>query len=195
MDLDVGACLVGDAKSIVFHCHNSGGRGRFRLLMPEDFPEPKTAQRLNLALKMPPFNVAPTQFSLGTGESVDIQVDYVPLERGPHRADFILVCDNCEVKTYSVIGRSEDVTLTVSNVNGGATTPEYQPRQLQFKSLPVGASDRQSMVLSNMTSIDLSYRWDLRPTASEVKIGTTIPPANNQDRELDDLEGFNIVPR
>lgn len=74
LDLDVGACLVGDAKCITFDCHNVGGRGRFRLLMPEDFPEPSAAQRENLALRMPPFNVTPTEFALNTGDSVEITV-------------------------------------------------------------------------------------------------------------------------
>ena len=70
----MGACLVGDAKCITFDCHNVGGRGRFRLLMPEDFPEPSAAQRDNLALRMPPFNVTPTEFALNTGDSVEITV-------------------------------------------------------------------------------------------------------------------------
>jgi hypothetical protein len=55
-ELDIGACLVGDAKSVTFKCKNSGGRGKFRLLCPEDFPEPRTAQRNLVSLRMDPFN-------------------------------------------------------------------------------------------------------------------------------------------
>mmetsp|Transcript_28938 Transcript_28938/g.67308 ORF Transcript_28938/g.67308 Transcript_28938/m.67308 type:complete len:2187 (+) Transcript_28938:98-6658(+) len=194
LDLDVGACLVGDAKCITFDCHNVGGRGRFRLLMPEDFPEPSAAQRDNLALRMPPFNVTPTEFALNTGDSVEITVDYVPLELGQHQAKFILVCDNCQIKTYSVSGRSECVDLSISSVNGGDCGPVNQPRQLQFDSLAIGDSGGQTMTLTNMTSIDLNYRWDLRPAHTEVEIGKALPPTN-QDRDDEPLEGFNILPR
>lgn len=97
VELDVGACLVGDAKSVTFTCRNTGGAGRFRLLTPEDYPQPSAAQRHNVALRMYPFNVSPTEFSLEPGEAVDICIDYVPLELGKHSVSFVMLCDNCQV--------------------------------------------------------------------------------------------------
>ena len=47
---------------------------------------------------MDPFNVTPTEFALEPGQEVALSVDYLPLELGEHRASFVLVCDNCQVR-------------------------------------------------------------------------------------------------
>lgn len=99
-ELNLGACLVGDAQAISFRCKNRGGHGKFRLLSPADYPSPSVAQRHLKALNLEPFNVTPTEFALGPGEECEIIVDYAPLALGEHRAQFIMVCDNCQVRRF-----------------------------------------------------------------------------------------------
>jgi len=93
---------VGDAQAISFRCKNRGGHGKFRLLSPADYPSPSVAQRYLKSLKLEPFNVTPTEFALGPGEECELIVDYAPLALGEHRAHFIMVCDNCQVRSSSL---------------------------------------------------------------------------------------------
>jgi len=173
--LDIGACLVGDAKSVTFTCRNDGGPGKFRLLSPDDYPEPSTAQRNLFSLRMEPFNITPTEFSLEAGEEVNLCVDYVPLELGSHSAAFVMVCDNCQVAVYEVAGTSENVQLRVAEANGGALELDTTLRQLLFEPLALGAVSRQSVALANSTSLDLRFRWDFRPDEARVVVGAHPP--------------------
>jgi hypothetical protein len=93
--------------------------------------------------------VTPTEFSLASGEEVSIIIEYIPLELGSHEASFVLVCDNCQISTYSIKGQSEEVALSVCEVNGGKMTSQAQLRQLHFDPLPISAKSEQTFSLQN----------------------------------------------
>ena len=67
--LDMGACLVGDAMRVGITVTNTGGRGRFRLLIPDHYPD--TPEDIDWAthgcIRMEPFTVYPVEFSLTRG--------------------------------------------------------------------------------------------------------------------------------
>ena len=166
--LEVGACLVGDAKRKTFSCVNNGGGARFRMMLQEDYPIPVSAQGQILTLQMQPFILTPTAFDLKHGEAVTLTVDYSPLELGGHERDFIIICDNCHITKYTLRGSSESVALDVSGVNGVSVKLQSEdplslpPRFVDFDSVPIGTVRQREVRIKNDTPLDLAFRWDLR---------------------------------
>ncbi|GMH97171.1 hypothetical protein TrVE_jg7849 [Triparma verrucosa] len=173
LDFPVGACLVGDAKRVQFECRNDGGKGRFRLMLEEEWPVPPKAHSQIPTLEMKPFKMYPTHFDLDHGDSVTLHVDYSPVELGHHKRKFIIVCDNCHVTTYSLNGSSESVFLRVSNVNDVpledvAVNPlSLQPKFVDFENIPCGDICERRVSIRNDTPIDLNFRWDFRDIVSK----------------------------
>lgn len=73
-------------------------------------------------------------------------------------------------------GRSEAVVVRVSGANGATLAPGTALRHLHFDPLALGAAATQAMSLRNATSLDLHYRWDLRPADASVTVGALAPP-------------------
>ncbi|GMH80067.1 hypothetical protein TL16_g08388 [Triparma laevis f. inornata] len=168
LDFPVGACLVGDAKRVQFECKNEGGKGRFRLMLEEEWPVPPKAHSQIPALEMAPFKMYPTHFDLDHGDSVTLHVDYSPLVLGHHKRKFIIVCDNCHVTTYSLNGSSESVFLRVSDVNSVPLEDvtinplSLQPKFVDFDNISCGDICERTVSIRNDTPIDLNFRWDFR---------------------------------
>lgn len=112
--LQVGPCLIGNKKSISIECKNSGGKAKFWLLQDEASLENGEIQEM---LSLNSFTMTPTEFELDTGDSVNMSVQYEPTKDGEQIESFVLVCDNCEIKTYhlSGIGCIADVAVTQLN--------------------------------------------------------------------------------
>ena len=167
-NLNVGACLVGDAKRKTFNCLNEGGKARFRMMLEEDWPIPTMAQDKIHALKTPPFIISPTAFDLDHGEAVTLTVDYSPLELGKHERSIVIICDNCHVDKYVLSGSSESVFLRVSGINDVFVESvqvdplSLQPRHLDFGVTPLGGICERTINIRNDSPLDLPFRWDLR---------------------------------
>ena len=109
--LDAGCCLVGNVAETKILCKNSGGTGRFRLLPPQAWPHPSAVSYDYDKIDIPPFIISPSEFSLKTGESIDLVINYNPTNEGRHSQEFIMVCDNCQVKRFTITGVSCKVSL------------------------------------------------------------------------------------
>lgn len=94
----VGVCLVGDAVRVVMNIHNSGGAGSFQLLTQEEFDG---CDYFNITDRSPaleclraaPFAVYPTAFHLAAGQSVGLNVEFVPLQPMRNTLDLVVVSD------------------------------------------------------------------------------------------------------
>lgn len=161
--LNVGACLVGDATRVVINCHNSGGSGRFRLLRPEDYPNVPTDINWDTigCMRMSPFTVYPVQFVLNRNESVDITIEYVPLTAGGHTQEFVMLCDNCQVRTFEITGESKLINVVTSEINTVHVDAHDHniKRDLNFSNVFVGTEDTQEVSISNTTGIPLEFEW------------------------------------
>ena len=96
-------------------------------------------------------------------ESVEIVVDYLPLELGRHERTFLLVCDNCTVEQYAIRGQSEQVMLEMTELNGAKLHGRSVPQQLHYESVALGASRGHSLHVRNTSPLPLEFRWELRP--------------------------------
>ena len=163
--LDAGCCLYGNDLTTTFDCANHGGPARFRLLPEEEWPTPSAAHREGDCITILPFEIAPTEFELKNGENVDIQVKFSPQSVGTHSRQFVMVCDNCQVKVFTVTAVCTRVKLEVASVLGATIdlTAEgtVSPSEMPFDALPPGAQGTQTLQVRNVTPLELPFKWEL----------------------------------
>lgn len=120
LTLDAGNCMQGDRLEREFVVRNSGGVGSFKIFAEEDWPEPPPASEVSDEADLGPFKIWPTQFSLRSGESMKLNVRFLPMGVGAYERRFVMVCDNCEVTTYTVVGVSCTVDVVCTHMQSRA---------------------------------------------------------------------------
>ena len=177
--LDVGACHLGGRLETSFAVTNAGGPGRFRLLREQDYPSPVAAQRYSDTMRLLPYyTVKPTSFDLGRDETTQIRVTFAPDGApGEHRANFLLIGDDCRVVTHVLVGRAEAVEVTASDLDGVdllADASYAPPDALGFESLPLGAAATHEVSLLNRGELPLAFDWRVDEDAPDS--GFTVAP-------------------
>lgn len=186
--------LVGTFSTTRLPCKNTGGRARFWLMTEENWAkyESSASQFLSVnsdqnascssnsgQVQLGAFTLSPSEMELDTGESVELLLQYVPSCIGEQRAKFVMVCDNCLVRTFQVVGRGCQVEMSISAVSDKQIDASIAHMggmdHLCFSDLLVNAKAQQRFVVTNDTPIDLAFAWRLGPTAS-VSISTSPPP-------------------
>jgi hypothetical protein len=166
--LDCGCCLIGAKETVSFRCTNYGGAGRFRLLPEDQWPNPTedgASGGLGAPMRLAPFLIEPAEFELSPQETVDIKVHHFPRLNEEVTRKFVMVCDNCQVKTFTVRGTGCRVSLSVSGLAGltvDATVPNaIVPKDVLFDPVTPGATAVQDLSILNLTPLKLAYRWDI----------------------------------
>ncbi|CBJ28265.1 conserved unknown protein [Ectocarpus siliculosus] len=110
-----------------------------------------------------PFCVFPTDYCVGEGETVFINVEYLPSEVGVHEACFIMVQDNCDERDLRVEALCEQVSLRISSIDG---TPVPALQSPSKASLPTShCQDQQQLVLPTDKAADLGSAVVASPAA------------------------------
>ena len=199
--IELGEALVGCRKRRFVTVTNEGGHGKFRVLRRADWPgEPPEQRGLQTDLDGASFTVRPDHFSLDTGESVQLEVAYVPAVSGHHRETLTLVCDNAQVRHVTVHGRGVRGAARLVAVRGEFHQPAVGQRADKYCQWFLRLPDTlprlevsRTLQLSNTSGVPLSYRWEPRQAvldayghdASDVSAGTdtrvrpargTLPP-------------------
>ncbi|KAJ1432684.1 hypothetical protein B484DRAFT_24765 [Ochromonadaceae sp. CCMP2298] len=181
--LDVGCCLVGDAQRLSFSCLNTGGSGRFKLITQAQYDDMglaagnpgaildtfAPANEAELAvrsvgpecMRVPPFTLYPTQFTLTKDEAVELTIEFVPLELASYERQFFMTCDNGQVRTFRLRGESKQLNLTISELNG--VEFDYADpsvfKEIFFPPACVGGDQLQQVVVVNDTGLPVEYEW------------------------------------
>ncbi|GMG17770.1 unnamed protein product [Phytophthora fragariaefolia] len=179
--------LVGGRSVTSFTCKNVGGKARFWLLS-----EPKWSQLEHFQVAVPqgvsptrsavdmlggdftigsllevgPFRMTPNDIELDKGQSVTFDLVYTPSGVGEQRERFVMVCDNCLVRVFQIVGRGCQVDIAATRVNNSpidTTITKMGPLDYLFFSdeVLVNASARQTIVITNDTPIDIKYSWKI----------------------------------
>jgi len=187
--LNVGTCMVGDATRVQVYCQNTGGAGKFRLVRHEDF-DAATGKVVNGptfggdtnpnnnahpndepdwdslgCLRMSPFTVYPVRFDLQKMDSVNIIVEFVPLELcrpdKPFTHKFYILSDNLQVFEYTLYGRSRQLDCYVSEINSSAFdhTNKQVRREVFFEAANIGIEQSQQIVVTNDSGLPVEYEW------------------------------------
>ena len=120
-----------------------------------------------------PFVVTPAEFELKPGDAVSVDVDFVPEENGEARREFVMVCDNRQVKMFTVVGSGCRSTSSPPSARRPSTADREprRPRGPVFSPLLPGSKDVQRVSIHNHTPLVVLYRWRQRALAEDGAVG------------------------
>jgi len=152
--LDCSFCLVGNTSTTQIECKNLGGGGQFKVIAEADWPDNIPPSRGEISL--PPFTFSPGEFALGRGEETQFSLTFSPRAAGEYVQQFRMVCDNCQVKTFTILGVGAEVDVDVVNDDGevlDSATPSW------FDQVVPGSSFSRSFKILNRTPVPLPFAW------------------------------------
>jgi len=170
--LDCGCALLGAESKVTFRCTNHGGKGRFRCLPEEEWPSPMAGKFDNDSIDLAPFTFSPAEFALDSGDTIDLNIVFKPQDEREVTRKIVMVCDNCQVKVFTISGTGCRVGVQITSMGGLpvdlAPKDAISPDTVLFHPVTPGATAVQDLSILNLTPLELNYRWDIRGTnASE----------------------------
>ncbi|XP_041367117.1 deleted in lung and esophageal cancer protein 1-like [Gigantopelta aegis] len=165
--IDVGCCLVGGCHVTQYVVVNDGGPGRFCIIPSSSWPATNFRSVVtNGVVMLHPFEVQPSSFELGKGQSGVIEIMFTPNLAKEFTQELVLICDNCQVKHVNVKGQGEIAKVELVSVEHGLsehmlgelhdTTAEHF---IRFDELnPFTYTDRNISV-HNCTNVELPFQW------------------------------------
>lgn len=197
--LDIGVCLVGDAVHKVITCTNSGGPGSFCILS-EDYSHDisqdidRTLRSGGGCIRIPPFTIYPSEFTLGNTESIEINIEYVPLHLGNDSIKFNILCDNTQVRLFTLKGRSKQIDISIYDINEVIFDNKMNlETDLYFEGVITGGDRSQQFGISNDTGIPIEYEWVWMDTdVSEEDVYDTAKEILNMNEDIRESSGSTI---
>eukprot|EP00058_Branchiostoma_floridae_P005202 XP_002590690.1 hypothetical protein BRAFLDRAFT_125551 [Branchiostoma floridae] len=201
--LDCGHCLVGGCRVVQFLCRNDGGPGRFCLMPKKNWPTANyrsisTPGRVELA----PFEVRPAVFQLMPGEAILLEILFAPTSIKTFNQTVTMVCDNCQVKHFTVKGVGQTAGVEMMMVAGGESEPlpgeilDATARHLiRFDSVHPMTFAQRSMAIRNTTDVELPFHWQIvKPTLEPPDPGEGEKVSGNIECYPDVGTAFSIIP-
>ncbi|KAG2790202.1 hypothetical protein PC129_g16128 [Phytophthora cactorum] len=186
--------LVGGRSVTSLVCKNLGGKGRFWLMNEPTWSRLEHLQiasnglnptrsavemlggeyTLEATMDIGPFRMTPNDIELEKGESVSFDLVYTPSGVGEQRERFVMVCDNCLVRVFQIVGRGCQVDIAATHVNDApidTTIAEMGPLDRLFfpEEVLVNARARHTIVIANETPLDVKYSWKIHPLIEETQ--------------------------
>ena len=197
--LDCGCCLIGAKETVTFKCTNYGGAGRFRLLPDDQWPHPSgDASDASQPMRLAPFLIEPAEFELLPNETIEIKVHHFPKVAEEVTRKFVMVCDNCQVKTFTARGTGCRVSISVNGMAGlsvDATVPNaVVPCEVLFDPVTPGATAVQDLSILNLTPLKLAYRWEITDQQGQPVDQQGQPVEEDGGSRLDPSSIFEISP-
>ncbi|XP_012311083.2 deleted in lung and esophageal cancer protein 1 isoform X3 [Aotus nancymaae] len=202
--LDCGYCLAGGVKMTKFICKNVGfSVGRFCIMPKMSWP-PLSFKAIATAgfVEQPPFGIRPSVFELAPGHAVLVEVLFFPKSPGKAEQNFVIVCDNCQMKELVISGIGQLIALDLIYISGEKSQPD--PGELtdltaqhfiQFEPENLLSTARKQLVIRNATHVELAFHWQImKPNLQPLMPGETYSMDSikcHPDRET----AFSIMPR
>ncbi|XP_062841946.1 deleted in lung and esophageal cancer protein 1 isoform X2 [Trichomycterus rosablanca] len=168
--LDFGYCLVGGVKFMDVVCRNDGlSAGMFCIMPKRQWP----ASSLRSVVKTSfaeehPFAISPSLFSLLPGQSLIIEVVFFPTAAEIYNQSFTIICDNCQVKDFTIQGKGQLVMLELVALEDGENLPVLgEVRDLtadhfvRFEPTNPHSIQHRKMVIKNNTHLELPFHWQI----------------------------------
>ena len=92
-------------------------------------------------------------------------------------------------------GSSEQVILNLTELNDASLAGRSVPNQLQFESLPLGASGAHVVKVRNTSPIELEFKWELRGAGLVPAAGDILGGAVRDDGGDAYEKGFYVTPK
>ena len=118
------------------------------------------------SIPLEPFTFSPAEFALDNGETVDLTVVFKPKDESEVSKKIVMVCDNCQVKVFTITGTGCRVAVQITSMGGLpvdlAPKDALPPDTVIFHPITPGATAVQDLSILNLTPLELNYRWDIR---------------------------------
>ncbi|XP_063116398.1 deleted in lung and esophageal cancer protein 1 isoform X12 [Cavia porcellus] len=201
--LDCGYCLIGGIKVTKFICKNVGfSTGKFYIMPKEIWPPISLRAAASTGfVGRPPFGIMPSRFELAPGDSVFLEVLFLPTSLGRTEQTFIILCDNCQIKELVIAGTGQLVALDLIYVSGEKSQPD--PGELtdltaqyfiRFESENLQSTSRKQLIIRNSTHVELVFRWQImKPNLKPLMPGETYS-LNSIKHHPDRETAFSIKP-
>lgn len=159
--LSIGSCLVGDAMRTSVRCCNVGGPGKFQIVSFEEFEKGLGVSESVDCLRMPPFTIYPLEFSIDRNCHADFTIEYVPLEVGESKREFVILSDSGQSFKYTILASSLKTNVYICEINGTMVDPEDSKtvRDLYFNASYVGSQQTQKIHVANDTGLPVEFEW------------------------------------
>ncbi|XP_026534679.1 deleted in lung and esophageal cancer protein 1 [Notechis scutatus] len=201
--LDCGACLVGGVKFVDFECKNEGlSVGKFCIMPKDMWPPPNFRSVATLGyVEQYPFGICPAVFELAPGQSIPIEVVFMPVSAEILSVTYITVCDNCHINEIIVTGLGEVIALELLSVSGGESTPlpgeliDLTSQHLvRFNPLNPHSMAEKTLIVRNITHIELPFFWQIvKPNLQSPTLEGKMDIANIK-YNLDTETAFSVIP-
>ena len=194
--IDLGHVLVGSCATQSFVVSNSGGPGTFRILSQHDAQtriqddgyldpdlfapgankeSPNEKEPGGKEHAAPPFSVFPTSFSLGSGETMELQITFFPQENASFSRELHIACDNLTLSHHEVVGTGVFPILELEAVDGepahvghdddpqDSSEPGARPpvAHVEFEAQCPNASTTRTLTFANLALVPLTYEFVL----------------------------------
>ncbi|XP_052802383.1 deleted in lung and esophageal cancer protein 1-like isoform X2 [Mya arenaria] len=198
--LDIGYCLVGGCQVTQYVVKNNGGHGRFCIVPSSAWPTTnfKSVVR-NGHVPIPPFSIRPSVLELGPDQSGLIEIAFQPPAVKSYSVDMAMICDNCNVKHFTLQGQAERAGVELVSVERGTAEPvpgelfdATAQHHIKFDQLnPFTYTDRTTVV-KNLTNVSLPFQWMIyKPQFDSPGAGSA---ARHYDRVPDVDSVFSVHP-
>ncbi|XP_066498604.1 deleted in lung and esophageal cancer protein 1 isoform X3 [Hoplias malabaricus] len=201
--LDFGYCLVGGVKFMEVLCRNDGqSAGTFCVMPKTEWPAPslRSAVKASFA-EQPPFAVSPTLFALLPGQAVVMEVVFFPTAAESCAQSFTIICDNCQVKDFSIQGTGQLVMLELVAVEGGEDSPELgELRDLtadhfvRFDPANLNSVLQKKLIIKNNTHLELPFQWQIVKPYLQALLPGEMPDPSCVKHHISTDNGFSINP-
>ncbi|KAG2495146.1 hypothetical protein HYH03_006754 [Edaphochlamys debaryana] len=159
-EIDMGQVVIGNVKTEQVSFKNLGGPGRFRIVPEAAWPDFAADAPTDRAV-VGPFKVWPLYFEMGSNEELAINVSYEPKDWGNSDERLILVCDNCQVKTFTLLGNAVAVDVLLHSVDGRMLEPRELDLPLWFGEVAPRSGFSKLVSVRNTTKLPFAFEWSL----------------------------------
>lgn len=195
-NLDLGGCLVGQAKTEVFQVCNVAGAGRFMLITADKWREHVQSGRVpkfSAEVSSPDgvFRIKPGFLALKENEAINIAIQVAPKDVREYKFEVALICDNCNVKyiTCAVRGQTafiENVEVMSKSVQWEKRDPGVNRLKMEFVAIRPENPSTAIIRLDNPCEVDLSFVW--------IKEKLKLLANKGSGPEVDEISPILVIP-
>lgn len=167
-NINNGHCLVGGMKITELMIKNTGGSGRFCILKKSSWPAVnfKTVVSPSV-LDIGQFQIRPAVFELLAGQTAIVEVLFSPMEPKKYKEDILMVCDNCQLKEFTLEGEGQLAAVEIVSVSeGGESEPVLgkctdmtADHFIRFPPLNPHSFYMKQVIVHNSCNVDMPYEW------------------------------------
>lgn len=187
--IECNSCWIGKTSHSQIKVTNNGGHAGFWLCTPDQDPFKKPENFENQeAFISDEFVIYPNKFILSKGETITLDIKFVPKDEGVSTSKIILSCDNMRQYEYTLTAEANMIELVVTEIDGTSLIDS------EFKSLDMIyfldndflSEMKRDLAIENLTKNNIEYDWKFHNSEGSF----VISPKDGifQNREIKNFE-------